>query len=171
MLLSTNSFAISSTTYVRRILKRWTSRHIFLLASAIVILLSLGIIINIAFLIVALMVIFIIIPTGLMFVYYFYALNPRIVMLSSGETTISLNHNHISTIVTHEERTPYEFQIQLSDVKSITPGELFDTIIYGNRLDEFILIDKKAFLSQTQRFQFHNYIFDYIQHNYATSQS
>lgn len=152
-------------------MKRWFCRHIYLLAAAIVILLSLGIIINIAYLIVAMMGIFIIIPTVLMFVYYFYALNPRIVMLSSGDTTISLNHDHISALITHEERPPYKFQIQLSEIKSITPGDILDTIIYGNRLDQLILIDKTAFSSTTERFQFHNYIFDYIQQNLATSKS
>ena len=106
-----------------------------------------------------------------MFVYYFYALNPRIVMLSTGDTTIALYPDHIAFLVTREERAPYQFKIQLSDIKSITPGDILDTIMYGNRLDEFILIDKTAFSSTSERFQFHNYIFDYIQQNFATSKS
>lgn len=152
-------------------MKRWFNRYLFLLSAGLIILLLLGILVDIAFLIVALMAIFIVIPTRLMFVYYFYALNPRIVMLSTGDTTIALYPDHIAFLVTREERAPYQFKIQLSEIKSITPGDILDTIMYGNRLDEFILIDKTAFSSTSERFQFHNYIFDYIQQNFATSKS
>lgn len=163
MLLATNPFNISPTTYIRRIMKRWFNRYLYLLTAAIVLLAALGFICNPAFFIVALMTVFIIIPTAMMFVYYFYALNPRIAMLSSGATTISLNHDHISFDISREECPPFQFQIPLSQVKTITPGDTLDTIIYGNTLDGIILIDKNAFPSPQQRIQFHNYIFDYNQ--------
>lgn len=163
MLLSTNPFKTSPTTYIRRIMKRWFNRYLFVLIAAIVALAVLGIICNPAFFIVALMAVFIIIPTALMFIYYFYALNPRIVMLSAGETTISLAPDTLFFDISLEERQPYKFQIPLSQIKSITPGEHLDTIIYGEKLDGIILIDKNAFPSPPQRIQFHNYIFDYTQ--------
>jgi hypothetical protein len=167
MEISTAPFRISSTTYIRRIMKRWFSRYLLLFLAALVAFAVMGFAVNAAFFIVALIFIFIISPTALMIVYYYYGLTPRIVMLSSFPVTLSLKLSSDSVTVrtAPDDRPPYEFDIPVARIKEINPGDTFDSIVYDSSPSGFVLIDKNAFPSNSSRIQFHNYIFDKIQVN------
>lgn len=167
MEISTAPFRISSTTYIRLIMKRWFSRYLLLFLAALVAFAVMGFAVNAAFFIVALIFIFIISPTALMIVYYYYGLTPRIVMLSSFPVTLSLKLSSDSVTVktAPDDRPPYEFDIPVARIKEINPGDTFDSIVYDSSPSGFVLIDKNAFPSNSSRIQFHNYIFDKIQVN------
>lgn len=167
MVISTEPFRISSATYIRRIMKRWFSRYLLLFLTALAAFAVLGFAVDAAFFIVALIFIFIISPTALMIVYYYYGLMPRIVMMSSFPVTVSLELSSDSVTVrtVPEDRPPYEFAIPIARIREITPGDTFDSIVYGSSPSGFVLIDKNAFPSDSSRIQFHNYIFDKIQVN------
>lgn len=200
MTLSTGPFHVTATSYVRRILTRWSYRYIAPLSAVFLSLVILGAVVNVAFFIVALMYLFIIVPTAMMFVYYYYALNPRIALLSAYNTTIALDTATDSIIATltppvnepddddenaniksgergdadnkgkvdvdmrhgATDRPARQFSIPICDVTDIAPGSPFDIIVYGNKPDHIVLIDKEAFADKTSRIQFHNYIFDRI---------
>lgn len=184
MKLSTSPFHVTATSYVRRILTRWSYRYIAPLSAVFLSLVILGAVVNVAFFIVALMYLFIIVPTAMMFVYYYYALNPRIALLSAYDTTIALDTATDSIIATltppinepdddgrssdadtrhgANDRPTRQFSIPICDVTDIAPGDTFDIIVYGNKPDHIVLIDKEAFADKTSRIQFHNYIFDKI---------
>lgn len=118
--------------------------------------------IDAAFLIVALIAVFILVPTMLMFVYYLYALKPRTVMLGAGDTEVVIHDNELGVKVSRPERPDYTFGIPIADIREITPGSPYDAIVYGEQPDQFILIDNRAFTDSCARIQFHNYIFDRI---------
>ena len=141
---------------------RWASRFAPALVVAFMALLILGIAVNAAFLIVALIFLFILLPTALMFVYYLYALKPRTVMLSAGDTTISVDGDKLTVDVQRPEAPAFSFEIPVDRIREIMPGNPYDIIIYGKNPDQFILIDKNAFPLQADRIQFHNYIYDKI---------
>lgn len=190
MTLSTGPFHVTATSYVRRILTRWSYRYIAPLSAVFLSLVILGAVVNVAFFIVALMYLFIIVPTAMMFVYYYYALNPRIALLSAYDTTIAIDTATDSIIATltppmydtdaegrsdgdrrsddadgrhgANDRPARQFSIPICDVTDIAPGSPFDIIVYGNKPDHIVLIDKEAFADKTSRIQFHNYIFDRI---------
>lgn len=200
MTLSTGPFHVTATSYVRCILTRWSYRYIAPLSALFLSLVILGAVVNVAFFIVALMYLFIIVPTAMMFVYYYYALNPRIALLSAYDTTIALDTATDSIIATltppinepddddenaniksgergdadnkgkvdadmrhgATDRPTRQFSIPICDVTDIAPGSPFDIIVYGNKPDHIVLIDKEAFADKTSRIQFHNYIFDKI---------
>lgn len=163
MTLSTEPFKISASTYIRRIMKRWLSRYMLILLAALVTFVILGYAVNTAFFIVALIFIFIGMPTVLMFAYYFYGLTPRIVMLSAGTATLTISADTLHISITLEDKAPQQFSIPLSQIREITPGNPHDIIICGPTPADLILIDKNAFASRSARIQFHNYIFDNIQ--------
>ena len=167
MVISTEPFRISSTAYIRRIMKRWFSRYLLLFLTALAAFAVMGFAVDAAFFIVALIFIFIISPTALMIVYYYYGLMPRIVMLSSFPVTVSLKLSSDSVTVrtVPEDRPPYEFTIPIARIREINPGDTFDSIVYDSSPSGFVLIDKNAFPSDSSRIQFHNYIFDKIQVN------
>ena len=167
MVISTEPFRISSTAYIRRIMKRWFSRYLLLFLTALAAFAVMGFAVDAAFFIVALIFIFIISPTALMIVYYYYGLMPRIVMLSSFPVTVSLKLSSDSVTVrtVPEDRPPYEFTIPIARIREINPGDTFDSIVYDSTPSGFVLIDKNAFPSDSSRIQFHNYIFDKIQVN------
>ena len=148
-------------------MKRWFSRYLLLFLTALAAFAVLGFAVDAAFFIVALIFIFIISPTALMIVYYYYGLMPRIVMLSSFPVTVSLKLSSDSVTVrtVHEDRPPYEFTIPIARIREINPGDTFDSIVYDSSPSGFVLIDKNAFPSDSSRIQFHNYIFDKIQVN------
>lgn len=184
MTLSTGPFHVTATSYVRRILTRWSYRYIAPLSAVFLSLVILGAVVNVAFFIVAMMYLFIIVPTAMMFVYYYYALNPRIALLSAYDTTIALDTATDSIIATltppmydtdadsesadadtrhgATDRPARQFSIPIGDVTDIAPGSPFDIIVYGNKPDHIVLIDKEAFADKASRIQFHNYIFDKI---------
>ena len=183
MTLSTGTFHVTATSYIRRILTRWSYRYIAPLSAVFLTLVILGAVVNVAFFIVALMYLFIIVPTAMMFVYYYYALNPRIALLSAYDTTIALDTATDSIIATltppinepdddgdsadadkghANDRPARQFSIPICDVTDIAPGSPFDIIVYGNKPDHIVLIDKEAFADKASRIQFHNYIFDKI---------
>lgn len=155
-------YHVPASAYIRRIMTRWTSRFAPALVVAFMALLILGIAVNAAFLIVALIFLFILAPTALMFVYYLYALKPRTVMLSAGDTAISVDGEKLTVDVQRPEASTFSFEIPVDEIREITPGNPYDIIIYGKNPDQFILIDKNAFPSQADRIQFHNYIYDKI---------
>lgn len=152
-------------------MKRWLSRYILIFLATLMAFVILGAAVNPAFFIVALIFIFIVMPTALMFVYYFYGLTPRIVMLSAGVVTLSVCGDTLHVGISLEDREPKQLDIPLSQIREITPGNPHDTIICGPNPADLILIDKNAFPSQSARIQFHNYIFDYIQKKSVNSHS
>lgn len=162
MKLTTTPFRISSDTYIRRIIRRWLARYILPLIATLATLVVLGIAVNPAFFIVALIFIFIVAPTALMFVYYFYGLTPRIVMLSTGLVTVSADESAVTADISFDDRPSRKFTIPLSGIREITPGDSIDTIVCGSGPGDILLLDKNAFASQAARIRFHNYIFDSI---------
>lgn len=160
--METLSFKIGRKEYVSAILHRWLMRNIWIFVGVFVALIILGSTVNAAFLIVALMFVFILTPTALMFVYYQYALKPKIVMLTVGDTTVAVSHDRLIVNITREEGVPYCFEIPLVEVTSITPEEPNDIVIYGNEPDKILLIDRNSFRNETERVNFHNFIFDRI---------
>lgn len=148
-------------------MKRWFSRYLLLFLTALAAFAVMGFAVDAAFFIVALIFIFIISPTALMIVYYYYGLTPRIVMLSTAPVTLSLDIPADSVIisVTPDDRPSHQFAIPITQIREITPGDPFDTIICDSSPAGFILIDKNSFSSPSARIQFHNYIFDKIQVN------
>ena len=163
MLLTTSKFRISPATYIRRIIKRWFNRYLLVLAALTTAFIILGTAVNPAFFIVALIFLFIIAPTALMFVYYYYGLMPRTVMLSAGDTAVTLYPDNIAIEVLRENAPPYSFSIPVKSVREIIPGDVHDVIVYGKNPGDIVLIDKNAFPDQPSRIKFHNYIFDNIQ--------
>ncbi len=169
MLLTTAPFTVSSTTYIRRIMKRWLSRYAFIFAVTLAAFIILGAMVNPAFFIVALIFIFIVMPTAMMFVYYYYGLAPRTVMLSAGEVTAALHEDKVDFEIYRDDALCHSFSIPIATVREITPGKVVDTIIYGTHPGDLVLIDKNAFADRTSRIRFHNYIFDNIQKNCVNS--
>ncbi|MDE6346732.1 MAG: hypothetical protein K2L55_08690 [Muribaculaceae bacterium] len=165
MSLSTTPFSISSATYIQRIIRRWLNRWMLIFLAALATFAVLGFASDATFFIVAVISIFTIPPTSRMIVYYYYGLTPRIVMLSSFPVSLSIDTSNACVIVniTPDDRPPRQFTVPFSAIKEITPGDTLDTIVYGNSPGDILLIDKKAFPSQSIRIQFHNYIFDNIQ--------
>lgn len=147
---------------MRAILRRWLMRYIWIFTAIFGVLVILGGTVNIAFLVVALMFLFILTPTALMFVYYQYALKPKVVMLTVGDTVVALKKDKLTVCITREEGAPYAFEIPLTEVMSITPEDPNDVLIYGKESDKILLIDKNSFGDETERVNFHNYIFDRI---------
>lgn len=161
----TTCYSISPSIYIRRIISRWLRRYALPFIAVLAIFSYFGVTVNPAFFIVALIFIFIIAPTILMIVYYNYALTPRIVQLSHGEVSLSIADDSVLVTITGYDRPDRQFAISIHSIKEITPGDQTDTIVYGSRPDQFILIDKNAFPSQPDRIKFHNYIFDKITKN------
>lgn len=164
-MLSTEPFTVTSAAYVRRMMKRLISRFTIPAVIAILGLLLLGVAVDAAFIIVALIAIFILVPTAMMFVYYLYALKPRTVMLSAGDVTVGTDDREVTVKVSRPEREDYIFTIPLADIREISPGNPFDIIVYGKQPDQFLLIDRNAFADDSARIQFHNHIFDRIPKN------
>lgn len=148
-------------------MKRWFSRYLLLFLTALAAFAVMGFAVDAAFFIVALIFIFIISPTALMIVYYYYGLTPRIVMLSTAPVTLSLDipTDSVTVKVIPDDRPSHVFAIPIARIREITPGDPFDTIVCDSSPAGFVLIDKNAFPSPTSRIQFHNYIFDKIQVN------
>lgn len=128
-------------------------------AAASVLLLIAGITANPAYAIVALMVIFIIIPLAMSFVYYNYGLKPLIVALTHYHTAVTLCENSLTvTAIDDEGTTKTSLQIPLSDIREVSAGKTYDTIVYGSAPDCIMLIDASAFDTSGQRHYFHEYI-------------
>ena len=146
-------------------MRRWLNRRLPVFLAALALFAVLGFATDAAFFIVALIFIFIISPTALMIVYYYYGLTPRTVMLSSYPVTLSIDSDTRSVIadIIPDDRPPRQFSIPICQVREITPGDSLDVIVYGSAPGDTLLIDKRAFPSQSDRIRFHNFIFDNIQ--------
>ncbi|MBD5259074.1 MAG: hypothetical protein HDS52_10420 [Barnesiella sp.] len=165
MLLTTSRFRIIPDTYIRRIMKRWVSRHAAILAILPALLIVLALTVNPLFLVVALMLAVVTVPAIMMLVYCNYGLMPRIVMMTAGDVGVTLFPDRIDIDVEREEAPGYSFSIPLSEVREITPGDPYDIIVNGPRPGDIVLIDHRAFPDRETRIRFHNYIFDNIQVN------
>ena len=114
---------------------------------------------NPAFAIVALMLIFIIIPFAMSLVYYNYGLKPLIVALTHYHITATLCDDSL-TVTAHDDEgaAKTSLQIPLADIREISAGKIHDTIVYGTAPDSILLIDAASFDTPDQRHYFHEYI-------------
>lgn len=151
---------------------RWFARNIWWFVGLIGVCLILSFTIDTAFMLAACMVIFIVIPMVMTFVYFTYGLRPQ-----SGKwflpRRLSVSDRGLSIHYEPDERfkslPPDEF-LPLDEVSSLKIGDENDVIYIGRDYDGFIIVSTDAFKSDIgSREQFHEYIYQSIQRNLLNS--
>ena len=172
MRLQTEIYNTPPSAYIKEIMLRWFARNIWWFVALFGICLILSYTVDTAFLLVGCMMIFIIIPMVMTFVYFTYGLRPQ-----SGKwflpRQLNVSDSGLNIHYEPDERfkmlPPDEF-LPFDKISSIKIGEENDVIYIGRDYDHFIIVSIEAFSQQSgQREQFHEYIYQSIQRNLLTS--
>ncbi len=124
MKIETQPFKTSSGTYISTIFKQWLSRYWWTIVLPELLCIILAFTYNIAFAFVALMLLFIVYPIILSFIYFYYALTPRAVSsIFEKKITITQEGIHINYIAPDEKddkiyKTPNDETISWDEIKS-----------------------------------------------------
>jgi hypothetical protein len=132
----TESFKVSPTTLATEILKMWLERNYWMLVVPPAACIIMAMFVDIKFIFVAVVLIFLILPPILLFVYYFHALSPES-RYSILEHHISMSEEGINIIYDGEDAHNPEF-LAWSDISALLIGS--DKIVYKLRKDTYAII-------------------------------
>lgn len=173
MQLKSDIFRTEPSAYIKEIVVRWFARNIWLFLLLVVACIILAFSVDTAFIVVAAMIVFIVIPFVIAFVYYGYGLRPSSTRWFLPRVLEVADYG-LSIIYKPDERfkqlPPDEF-IPIDCVTGLKIGNRFDIVYVGRGYDDFLIVAADAFASESERAQFHEFIYQSIQRNYVNLHS
>lgn len=167
MQLKSDIFSTEPSAYIREIVVRWFARNIWWFVAVIAACIVLAFSVDTAFIIVASMIVFIVVPFVLAFVYYGYGLRPSSTrwflprVLEVGDDGLRISYMPDERF----KQLPADEFIAINRVTGLKIGERMDVVYLGSDYDDFLIVSAAAFGSDSMRAQFHEYIYQSIQRN------
>ena len=157
--MTTKAFKISTAKYILLIVgllfRRWA--WIFAIPFVVAIVLSFS---DLRFLIVALMILFVVVPLSLMFIYIYFGLTPQ-ARFSILEKTLDINKSYFSAefkSISEDCPTPPSVRLKLSRITDVSFRKDCYVITIDNSRYRPIVIPYNAFSSPDDLREFSSYI-------------
>ncbi len=166
MIIETQPFKTSSGIYISAVFKQWLSRYWWAVVLPELLCVILAFTHNIAFAFVALMLLFIIYPIILSFIYFYYALTPRAVSsLFNRKITITQQGLHISYIQPEENndknyKIPADETILWNEIKSANYSGRYCTLHLRNSSYCYIIIPFNSITENANRRTFTEFLYN-----------
>lgn len=168
MQMQSDIFRTEPSAYIKEIVYQWFARNIWWFVALIAVCLVLAFTVDTAFIFVASMIVFIVIPFVLAFVYFGYGLRPSSSRwflprrLEVTDTGLSIHYMPDERF----KRLPSDEFMPIARVAGLKIGERNDVVYLGHSYDEFLIVSADAFAPDSdRREQFHEYIYQSIQRN------
>lgn len=153
MLMTTEIYRLKPSAYVRQIMVRWLWRYWWALLLPVAAMLVLGAAVDVRFIFVALMLLFLIAPFALFHVYFSYALKPE-AAASSGWQRLELDDD--ATLRTVRATAPGSehpdpgagtviAEVSVREMRGVTTSGAAVAVVTGKRPDSLIVIPDEAF--------------------------
>lgn len=153
MLMTTEIYRLKPSVYVRQIMTRWLGRYWWALLLPIAVALVFGATADVRFFLVALMLLFLIVPFALSNVYFSYALKPEAAACCGWQ---SLELDDDGTLRTVRATAPESehpdpgagdviAEVRAEKMMGITTSGASVAVVTGKRLDSLMVIPDEAF--------------------------